>query len=169
MKIIAKSSKSLLSQTSSKSKKVDKYNEVSSIVKEYEFSIDDRVIFLGLVSDYRGLECKIIKRTMKKKTTDYYSVKFDDGNVIESVVYGFLRTPEQYELEIEEQKNKNEDDHSDLPEIELEMIKNGIESHKNYHACLSPLNFHYMDCDSCTYKSKCVYENKFDYKKAKFN
>jgi len=160
--------KSLLSQTSTKSKKENKY-EVSSIVKEYEFNIDDRVVFLGLVSDYRGLECTIVKRTMKKKTTDYYSVKFDDGKIIESVVYGFLRTPEQHELELEEQRNKNEDDHSDLPEIELEMIRNGIESHRNYHACLSPLNFHYMDCDSCTYKSKCVYENKFDYKKAKFN
>ena len=161
--------KSLLSQTSTKSKKENKYGEVSSIVKEYEFNIDDRVVFLGLVSDYRGLECTIVKRTMKKKTTDYYSVKFDDGKIIESVVYGFLRTPEQHELELEEQRNKNEDDHSDLPEIELEMIRNGIESHRNYHACLSPLNFHYMDCDSCTYKSKCVYENKFDYKKAKFN
>jgi len=168
VKIIAKG-KSLLSQTSTKPKKQDKYDETSSIVKDYEFNEGDRVVFLGLVSDYRGLECTITKRTMKKKTTDYYVVKFDDGKIIESVVYGFLRTPEQYELELEEQKNKDEDDHSDLPEIELEMIKNGIESHKNYHSCLSPLNFHYMDCDSCGYKSKCVYENKFDYKKAKFN
>ena len=72
VKIIAKVSKSLLSQTSSKSKKVDKYNEVSSIVKEYEFNEGDRVVFLGLVSDYRGLECTIIKRNMKKKTTDYF-------------------------------------------------------------------------------------------------
>ena len=168
MKIIAKG-KSLLSQTSSKPKKVDKYKEVSSIVKEYEFNIDDRVVFLGLVSDYRGLECIIVKRTMKKKTTDQYAVMSSDGNVIEFAAYGFLIPPEQYELELEEQKNKNEAEHSELPGIELEMIKNGIESHKNYHSCLSPLNFHYMDCDSCTYKSKCVYENKFDYKKAKYN
>jgi len=62
VKIIAKGSKSLLSQTSSKPKKENKYGEVSSIVKEYEFSIDDRVVFLGLVSDYRGLECVIVKR-----------------------------------------------------------------------------------------------------------
>jgi len=166
VKVIAKG-KSLLSQTSSKPKKQDKYDETSSIVKEYEFNIDDRVIFLGLVSDYRGLECTIIKRNMKKKTTDYYIVKFDDGKIIESVVYGFLRTPEQYELELSQNENESEDN-VEMSDEELKVIENGYVPYKNRLSCYSQLDFYHRNCGECTHRHQCIYRFKGIYDKIKF-
>ena len=168
MKIIAKGKGINLTPRAPKQKKEDKYSELSDIKKVPKFNVEDKVVFVGLIVKYRGQECTIVKRSLRKDV-HYYKIRFEDDYELKDITSGLLKTIEEYEQWLLDQENGIEDNHSDLPEIELEMIKNGIESHKNYHSCLSPLNFHYMDCISCTYKSKCVYENKFDYKKTKYN
>ena len=120
-----------------------------------------------MVSDYRGLECIIVKRVMKKKTTDYYSVAFDDGKIIESVVYGFLRTPEQYELELSQNENESEDN-VEMSDEELKVIENGYVPYKNRLSCYSQLDYYHRNCGGCTHRHQCIYRFKGIYDKIKF-
>lgn len=164
MKNIAKNSKSLLNQTSKKSKKENKYSETSDIKKEYKFDINDNVFYLGYKTDFRNLECSIVKRSTKKGV-HHYTIKFEEREEeLDSVIVDFLKTPEEYEIYLLEQE-QGSDNQENLSEMEFEMIKNGIESYKNYDQCLSPMDFYKRNCsDGCTYSSRCVYIGKFKYK-----
>lgn len=157
--------KSLLNQTPTKPKKQNKYSEISDIKKEYKFDLKDRVVFLGISSEYRGLECTIVKRNIKKKTTDYYNVQFDDGKIIESVVSGFLKTIEEYELEKETIANNNAEIKNNLSEFEIELNKQGIESYHNYAQCLDSPTIVEMRCNECGFEDRCVYRDKYNYNK----
>ena len=145
-------------------KKQDKYSEISDIKKEFKFPMKSKVIYVGMTTIYRGLEATVIKPS-RRKNNDYYNIEFDDGEQLDSISSVYLRTLEEYELELEQSENKSEDDQSNIPEIEVEMIKNGIESHKNYQACLSPIVYSEMRCFECNYESRCVYHSKHNYKK----
>lgn|GEM_PF-3572672 len=164
--------KSLLNQVSSKkSKKENKYSEVSSIKTEYKFSLQDKVVYVGLLEEFRDLVCTIIKRS-RRKITDYYKVKFDDGEELDSISGVFLKTIEEYELEVEQLENNdsdNENSSNDMSEFEMELNRQGKTSYQNYVACLSPIYYYQMSCVECNFHNRCVYKNKGDYKKLKFN
>lgn len=156
-------SKSLLGQTSTK-KKENKYSEVSPTKREYKYSPKEEVIYLGLNNDYKGLPCTIIKKS-RAKSTEYYNVRFEDNEELNSVSCGFLKTPEEYEQWLSDQENEEMDIRNNMSEVELEMIKAGLISHKNYLACLSPIVYSEMRCFECGYETRCVYRKKHDYKK----
>ena len=147
-------------------KKPDKYSEISDIKNKSKFEVSDqKLIFIGLSQDYRGLECKIIKRN-KRKDVDYYRVKFDDSNEIGDITDNFLKTFEEYELWLLEQdKANNENKQSDMSEFEIELNKQGIDSYHNYVQCLSPIIFYERKCTECGYEKRCVYGEKYKYKK----
>lgn len=165
MKNIARTSKSksLLNTPSSRPKKQDKYSDKPTIKQEYKHKIDDNVVYVGSLDDYHGLECKIAKRS-HRKSTEYYSIQFNDGEIIRDIGGGFLRTLEEYENE-QKQINKNIEENNNLSEYEIELNKQGIESHHNYTQCLVPNVLYEMRCHECDCEKKCVYRNKYNYKK----
>ena len=146
-------SKSLLTKTSKKktrstTKKVAKNTE-------YQFEVNDVLVYLGCVVESQNKqECKVISRS-RTRIQCFYKVEFADGDIIECSP-DVLVHADDFVAESESQ-----DSQEDMPEIELEMIKNGIESHKNYVACLNSLSYYMRECDGeCTYSSKCVYHKK---------
>lgn len=169
---MAKESKSLLNKTSKKPKKENKYSEMSPPTKkEYKFEVTDKVklIYQGTLHDYKNQTCIVVKKSTRNQN-QYYKVKFDDGEIAETSV-AFLKTTEEYQQWLLDQENRNnEDDQNSMSEFEIELMKRGIESHKNYNACLSPLILvQQMQCDKCCYFSRCVYKNKGNYKRFRFN
>jgi len=144
-------SKSLLTKTSKKktrstTKKVAKNTE-------YQFEVNDVLVYLGCVVESQNKQqCTVVSRS-RTRIQCFYKVEFADGDVIECAP-DVLVYVDDFEIE-------SESSQEDIPEIELEMIKNGIESHKNYMACLSPLDYYMRNCSgTCTYSSKCVYHKK---------
>lgn len=164
---MAKQSKSLLNQTSKKSKKQDKYSDVSDIKTEYKFEVSDKIklIYLGLIDTYKNQECIVTKRS-RRRNNEYYKILFDDGMEAETS-NGFLMTLDEYEEYLLEQENSinKDNNNNDISEFELELMSRGIRSHKNYEACLSPKVFYNRQCDACGYSSRCVYNGKYKYKK----
>lgn len=157
--------KSLLSQTSKPKKKIDKYSEISSIKSDYKFSLKDTVIYLGLVVEYKGLTCIITKKN-KRKTTEYYRIKFVDGEELNGVAGGFLKTLEEYELCVLDQDK--EDTQGDMSEIELEIISKGLEPMRNKKSCHNQLLYYQRSCEQCNHEPVCIYWKKYKYDKVKF-
>jgi len=161
--------KSLLSKTS-KPKKVNKYSEVSTTKNEYKFNLKDKVVYLGLVDEYKGLECIIIKKS-RRKIIEYYKVKFEDGEELGDVAGGFLRTKEEYEdLLLDQENNSNEEDStSNMSDVELKIIESGLIAMKNKKSCMCQILFYQRSCEQCHYENVCIYWKKGMYDKVKFD
>jgi len=166
VKVIAKGKGINLTPREKKPKK-DKYSELSDIKPEFKFEASDsiKLIYLGLLDEYKGSECIVIKNS-RRKNIEYYRVKFDDDFEADTSM-GFLRTLEEYKQLVLDQEKANAP--KEKSAIEIEMIKNGIEPHLNSETCLSPLTFYHRGCSSdCTYEERCIYRNKYDYSVIKF-
>lgn len=159
-------SKSLLKQTSKKPKK-DKYSEISDIKKEYTYALNAEVIYLGLVEDYKTLSCSVVKRS-RRKNTEYYNVKFSDGEELDSIANGFLKTPEEYEQYLLDQENNSEDNH-DISDMERKIIESGKIPMKNFRSCHNQLLFYQRSCEQCHHEPVCIYHKKYMYDKVKFD
>ena len=150
-----------------KSKKPDKYDD--SPLNEYKFEPKDKVIYVKTLNKYNGLECTIVKRS-KRKSTQYYHVEFDNGEKLEGVSSGFLRTLEEYELELERAKNKTEDNNEDnATEEELKILNAGLIPMKNLRSCHNQDALYHRGCTECGYESVCIYEKKYKYNEVNFN
>ena len=92
-----------------KKKKHDKYSEISDIKNKPpkpKFSVLDKVVYVGLIDEYRGLEGTITKIN-RKIITHYYTLKFDNDEEIDSIVDVYLKIPEEYELSLLNQDKDN--------------------------------------------------------------
>ena len=160
--------KSLLNKTSKKPKK-DKYSEISDIKKEYTYALKTELIYLGIVDDYKTLPCSVIKRS-RRKSTDYYSVIFENGEKLDSIAEGFLKTPDEYDQWLLNQENgSNEDNNNDVSEVERKIIEAGLIPMKNERSCMHQMKLYHRECKSCGYESTCVYRKKYLYDKVNFN
>ena len=149
-----------------KPKKQDKYSEISDIKKEFKFPIKSIAIYVGMTTNYRGLESTIIKQS-RRKNNDYYNIEFDDGEQLDSVSSVYLRTLEEYELELSQTENKSEDD-VEISDEELKVIENGYVPYKNRLSCYSQLDYYHRNCGGCTHRHQCIYRFKGIYDKIKF-
>ena len=148
--------KSLLSKTS-KSKKLKSQSKKVSKNIEYQFEVNDVLVYIGnLVEGLSGHECKVNSRSRT-----HYKVEFLNGECLECLP-DVLKYLDEYELETMQLDNENQDKDNmeEMSDIELEMIKNGIESYKNYAQCLSPLEYYRRNCPECNYGKRCVYHKK---------
>lgn len=165
-------SKSLLNKTTSKpKKKLDKYSEEYIEKREYKYKPNDKVVYFGSMNGCHGLECTIIKRR-RRKNLEYYKIQFNnDDEIISDISGNFLKSLEEYEQWVSNQENEGseEENKNKMSEFELELNRQGKTSYQNYDACLSPLNYYQMSCTECRFCDRCVYKNKGDYKKLKFN
>ena len=165
MKIIARS---INLNPRTKPQKEDKYKEISDIKKEHKFNIENKVIFVGLVTEYRGQECIITKRNTRKDI-DYYKVKFDDDMELKDITVGFLKTPEEYEQWLSDQENDNVDVQNSMSDVERKIIESGKIPMKNLRSCHNQELFFHRDCPSCGYEPVCIYWKKYQYDKVKYN
>jgi len=168
-------SKSLLSQTSSKSKKQDKYKETSEPSKfKYSFDIGENIIYKGIIDEYRNTIAIITKRNHKNQN-EYYCIKFSlDDSELKDINGNILKNLEEYESELanEEELKSNkdqEDNQEEISDIEMEVLKNGFKSIGNKTTCMNPLLFYERRCEQCnSFKNVCVYRFKGKYDKIKF-
>ena len=149
-----------------KPKKVDKYSEISDIKKEFKFPIKSKAIYVGMTTNYKSLESTIIKQS-RRKNNDYYNIEFEDGEQLDSVSSVYLRTLEEYELELSQIESKSEDD-VEISEEELKVIENGYSPYKNRLSCYSQLDYYHRNCGGCTHRHQCIYRFKGVYDKIKF-
>lgn len=147
-------------------KKQDKYSEISDIKKEFKFPMKSKVIYVGMTTIYRGLEATVIKPS-RRKNNDYYKIEFDDGEQLDSISSVYLRTLEEYELELEQNENKLDDD-IEISDEELKVIENGYVPYKNRLSCYSQLDYYHRNCGGCTHRHQCIYRFKGIYDKIKF-
>ena len=126
--------KSLLSQTSSKSKKQDKYKETSEQSKfKYSFEIGENIIYKGIIDEYRNTIAIITKRSHKNQN-EYYGIKFSlDDSELKDINGNILKNLEEHEAELanEEEYRGNKDqeyNQEEISEIEMEVLKNGFKS-----------------------------------------
>ena len=156
--------KSLLSQTS-KPKKVNKYSEsVKSTKGVYEFSVKQEVVYLGNIGDYQRSFCIITKKS-KRHTSEYYGIKFEDGNEID-VSGSFLKTLEGFEEWLLEQDK--DDAEREMSAVEIQILEAGLEPYKNEKSCFNQYALYERRCHECCYESRCIFRNKYQYDKIKF-
>lgn len=124
----------------------------------YKFEIDQEVIYVGSLEGYENAVCTVTKRK-RKYITEYYHIKFEDGEKIETIG-SILKTKEEYEEYI---KGKNNTTKRSV------ILEDGVESLENYYCCHDPVAFFEKRCNKCLKFKRCVYENKGNYKKLKFN
>lgn len=161
-------SKSLLKQTSKKPKKEDKYKEISDIKKGHKFNVENKVVFVGLVTAYRGQEC-IVTKINTRKDVDYYKVKFDDDMELKDITVGFLKAPEEYEQWLLDQGNNSNEDNHNISDMERKILEAGLIPMLNEKSCMHQMMLYHRDCPSCSYEPTCVYHKKYLYDKIKFN
>lgn len=166
MKVIAKKGVNLNPRT--KPKKDDRYKETSDIKKEYKYKLKDIVIFLGLVDEYKGLECSITKRS-RRKNTDYYHVIFNDDTELKDIPVGFLKTPEDYKQYILDQENSDSENNHSISDIERKILDSGLTPMSNEKSCMNQIRLYHRDCTSCCYEPTCIYHKKYQYDKINFN
>ena len=166
MKVIAKGKINLNPRTP-KAKKEDKYSELSEIKKIPKFNAEDKVIFVGLIVKYRGQECTIVKRSIRKDVY-YYKIKFDDDYELKDITSGFLKTIEEYEQWLLDQENGNEDNQEEISDIEKAILEKGLTPMRNRFACNNQEMLYHRDCPNCCYEQTCIYHKKYQYDKVKF-
>ena len=170
MKIIAKGSKSLLSQTSSKPKKVDKYKETSEPTKfKYTFEVGETIIYKGIIDEYRNTVAVITKRSHKNQN-EYYCIKFSlDDSELKDINGNILKNLEDHEAELanEENNETQEDGINDLSELEKQIIDKGLIPMKNFKSCQNPILFYQKSCEQCLKEPICIYWKKYLYDKVK--
>ena len=167
---MAKGSKSLLSQTSSKSKKVDKYKETSEPTKfKYAFEVGETIIYKGIIDEYRNTVAVITKRSHKNQN-EYYSIKFAlDDSELKDINGNILKNLEDHEAELanEENNETQEDGINDLSELEKQIIDKGLIPMKNFKSCQNPILFYQKSCEQCLKEPICIYWKKYLYDKVK--
>ena len=170
MKKLAKGSKSLLSQTSSKSKKVDKYKETSEPTKfKYAFEVGETIIYKGIIDEYRNTVAVITKRSHKNQN-EYYSIKFAlDDSELKDINGNILKNLEDHEAELANDENNEtqEDGINDLSELEKQIIDKGLIPMKNFKSCQNPILFYKKSCEQCLKEPICIYWKKYLYDKVK--
>ena len=170
MKIIAKGSKSLLSQISSKSKKVDKYKETSEPTKfKYTFEVGETIIYKGIIDEYRNTVAVITKRSHKNQN-EYYCIKFSlDDSELKDINGNILKNLEDHEAELalDENNETQEDGINDLSELEKQIIDKGLIPMKNFKSCQNPILFYQKSCEQCLKEPICIYWKKYLYDKVK--
>ena len=167
---MAKGSKSLLSQTSSKSKKVDKYKETSEPTKfKYAFEVGETIIYKGIIDEYRNTVAVITKRSHKNQN-EYYSIKFAlDDSELKDINGNILKNLEDHEAELANDENNEtqEDGINDLSELEKQIIDKGLIPMKNFKSCQNPILFYQKSCEQCLKEPICIYWKKYLYDKVK--
>ena len=167
---MAKGSKSLLSQTSSKSKKVDKYKETSEPTKfKYAFEVGETIIYKGIIDEYRNTVAVITKRSHKNQN-EYYCIKFSlDDSELKDINGNILKNLEDHEAELanEENNETQEDGINDLSELEKQIIDKGLIPMKNFKSCQNPILFYQKSCEQCLKEPICIYWKKYLYDKVK--
>ena len=166
MKIIAKG-KINLNPRAPKAKKEDKYSELSDIKKAPKFNAEDKVIFVGLIVKYRGQECTIVKRSIRKDV-HYYKIKFDDDYELKDITSGLLKTHEEYEKWLLDQENGNEDNQDEISDIERKIIEAGLVPMRNFKSCHNQMKLKARACNLCHHEEVCIYHKKYQYDKVKF-
>jgi len=170
VKKLAKGSKSLLSQTSSKSKKVDKYKETSEPTKfKYAFEVGETIIYKGIIDEYRNTVAVITKRSHKNQN-EYYSIKFAlDDSELKDINGNILKNLEDHEAELANDENNEtqEDGINDLSELEKQIIDKGLIPMKNFKSCQNPILFYQKSCEQCLKEPICIYWKKYLYDKVK--
>ena len=168
---MAKGSKSLLSQTSSKSKKVDKYKETSEPTKfKYAFEVGETIIYKGIIDEYRNTVAVITKRSHKNQN-EYYSIKFAlDDSELKDINGNILKNLEDHEAELANDENNEtqEDGINNLSELEQQIIDKGLIPMKNFKSCQNPILFYQKSCEQCLKEPICIYWKKYLYDKVKF-
>lgn len=162
-------SKSINLTPRDKPKKQDKYSEKSKVKREYSFNINDAVIYLGLVEEYRNTLCTIVKRS-RKHISEYYTIKFAiDDEILKDVAGGVLQTVEEFESNLKKEKIKEnkEYDQNTISELEKEVIEKGLEPYKNPKTCLNPIAHYEHRCHKCGFENRCIYYKKYKYVKVK--
>lgn len=149
-----------------KKKNEDKYSEIPTHV--YKHDLKDKRIYTGLVSEHYGSECEVIKRG-QKKSVNYYKVKLNDDTILQDVAEWFLKTTEEFELEQEQLKNKSIDSEANLSQLEREIIEKGLEPYKNRLSCFNQNALYERRCHECNYEDRCIFVDKYNYDKIKYN
>ena len=167
MKIIAKG-KINLTPRSTKQKKEDKYSELSDIKKIPKFNAEDKVIFVGLIVKYRGQECTIVKRSLRKDV-HYYKIRFEDDYELKDITSGLLKTHEEYEKWLLDQENGIEDNQEEISDIEKSILEKGLTPMRNRLSCYNQEELYHRNCTGCCYESTCIYHKKYQYDKVNFN
>lgn len=141
--------KSLLNKTSVKPKKSKSKRQTTDNTIPYKFDIGDTAIYKGY--GYENEPCTIIDRS-RKYVQDFYRVKFDNLDEVETIV-DILLTPEEFEKCQEENKSS---------QIDVEMLDKSLQ---NPLCCHDQVMFYQMACHECKKEPICVYRNKGNYKK----
>ena len=160
-----------MSQTSSKSKKVDKYKETSEPTKfKYAFEVGETIIYKGIIDEYRNTIAVITKRSHKNQN-EYYCIKFAlDDSELKDINGNILKNLEDHEAELanEENNETQEDGINDLSELEKQIIDKGLIPMKNFKSCQNPILFYQKSCEQCLKEPICIYCKKYLYDKVKF-
>jgi len=156
-----------LTPRATKQKKEDKYSELSDIKKIPKFNAEDKVVFVGLIVKYRGQECTIVKRSVRKDVY-YYKIKFEDDYELKDITVGLLKTHEEYEQWLLDQENGNEDNQDEISEVERAILEKGLVPMRNKFACNNQEMLYDRDCTNCCYEPTCIYHKKYQYDKVKF-
>jgi len=167
VKVIA-SGKINLNPRTPKAKKEDKYSELSDIKKAPKFNAEDKVIFVGLIVKYRGKECIIVKRSIRKDV-HYYKIKFDDDYELKDITSGLLKTHEEYEKWLLDQESGNEDNQEEISEVEKAIVEKGLTPMRNRLSCYNQEELYHRNCTGCCYEPTCIYWKKYQYDKVNFN
>ena len=119
---------------------------------------------MGNIGDYQRSACFITKKS-KRHTSEYYGIKFEDGNEID-VSGGFLKTPEEYaEWLLDQDKDETE---KELSDMEIKILDAGLIPIKNEKSCLNPYVLYERRCTECCYEDRCIYHKKYLYDKVNF-
>ena len=167
MKIIAKG-KINLTPRATKQKKEDKYSELSDIKKIPKFNAEDKVIFVGLIVKYRGQECTIVKRSLRKDV-HYYKIRFEDDYELKDITSGLLKTHEEYKQWLSDQENGIEDSQEEISDIERAILEKGLTPMRNRLSCYNQEELYHRNCTGCCYEPTCIYWKKYQYDKVNFN
>ena len=152
-------SKNLLTKTSQK-KKPKSQSKKASKNTEYQYEVNDILVYLGSVIESQNKqECKVISRSRNS-----YKVEFADEQILECIP-DVLIYVDDYEAQLA-QAEDNQDDADEISEEEQRILDIGLEPYHNKHSCLNQVAYYERRCDSClSYKDKCIYVNKYNYKK----
>jgi len=148
-----------------KPKKEDKYSEKPKVKRKYKFEKGDQVIYLGLVEEYKNTLCTIIKHS-RNHLSEYYTVKFAiDDEIIKDVGGGILQTVEEFESNLEKQREEDKNNNDKISEVERKIRESGLIPLVNSKTCMNPIAYVEMRCHDCHFEPRCIYYKKGKYKR----
>lgn len=171
MKRLAKGKINLTPREKKPKKQEDKYGEVNESKFKYTYDIGQDIIYKGIIEEYHNTLATIMKRTHKNQNT-YYTIKFALDDVEKKDINGtIIQSLEEYELSLvkEEERDIQDDELSDVSEIERKILEAGLIPMKNKFSCNNQMMLYHRNCPECCYEPTCIYHKKFQYDKVKFN